>query len=152
MPRLLLLAWLLLGSAALPGCGLFSHGEPIGFRTYTLKDVSYGEGVEIVDDAVRRFAVGKFGGVGITLDVAGFNLELDPVYEDRRRMKLFIHFVPRPPDLDLEMLALVEHLESGERGGQVGWLRPQMDVPLEQDIYQAILQELLARRAAAPLP
>ncbi len=152
MSRLPLLACLLLAVTALPGCGLFSHEDPVGFRTYTLKNVGYGEGIEIVNDAVRRYAVQHFGGIGISLDVEAGNLTLDPVYEGRRRMRLYIHVVPNPPDLDVEMLALVEHLEMGATGGEVGWLKPMMDVLLEEDIYQAIIQELLARSDATLTP
>jgi hypothetical protein len=152
MHRLLLLACLLLCGGGLPGCGLLTREEPISFRTYTLENVSYDEGVDVVREALRRYAVGHFGGVGITEDPPNANLMLDPVIDGRRRMKFYVHFVERPPHLDVEMLALVDHLEAGTDGGSVGWVRKMMDVPLEEDVYRAAIQELLARRAAAPVP
>jgi len=152
MPRLLPAACLLLCLAALPGCGLFSRAEPLGFRTYTLQGVDYADGVDIVREAMRKYALQHFGGTGITWDPGTANLMLDPVYDGPRRMKLYVHFVPRPPDLDLEMLALVERVSSGKNGGAVGWVEPMMDVPLEKDVYQAAVNELLARRTAPAAP
>jgi hypothetical protein len=146
----LLLACLLVCAA--PGCGLLTRDVPLGFRTYTLQDVDYAESLDLVHEALRKFAVTRFGGVGITVDAAEGNIELDPVYEGRRRMWLYLQLLPRPPHVDLEMLALVEHLQTGEGGGAVGWTRPMMDVPLEEAVYQAVLVELLERRAAAPAP
>lgn len=141
-----------LALSALSGCGLFSRGEPYAFRTYTLKGVDYAEGVEVVHEAVRRFSVQHFGGTGITWDPGTGNLTLDPVYDGNRRMNFYVHVVARPPDVDLEMLALVEHLRPGNTSGAIGWVDPMMDVPLEKDIYQAAVNELLRRRTTPGSP
>jgi hypothetical protein len=144
--RALLLACALLVLGGAPGCLLFAPPDPVNFRTYTLEGVGLDEGVEVVREALRDYAVPRFGGgIGISWDAELLNMALDPVYAGNRRMKLYIHFVPREDDLDLEILALVEHLEESE-GGQPGWVRPMMDVPLEEDFFQACVNELLARR------
>lgn|GEM_PF-2157363 len=139
VPRPGRLACLLL----LAGCGLLPP-DPIGFRTYPLKDTSIEEAVVVVNDVTRRFALERFGGIGISWDAGTRNLALDPVFDGRRRMKLFIHVEPAGADTNVEMFALVEHLSADV--SKVGWTDAMQDVPLEEALYQAYIAELVARR------
>jgi hypothetical protein len=129
------------------GCGLVPP-DPIGFRTYALRDVGYEEGVSLVYDVTREFVLDRFGGIGITWDPVSRNILVDEVHDGRRRMKLYIHLEPDGPDLNVEMFALVETL-STDGGEDVGWSSPMQDVPLEEALYQACVAELLARRDGA---
>lgn len=139
-PRLL---WLLL----LAGCGLVP-ADPIGFRKYPLERTSYAEAAAVVNDVTRAFALQHWGGIGITWDPATRNLMVDPVYDGRRRMRLYIHLEPSGNDVNVEMFALVETLTSDV--AQVGWVDAMQDVPLEQKLYDAFVAELVARRGGTP--
>ena len=135
---------LLLLAPGLAGCGLFTRAEPIGFRTYTLEGVSYDEATSIVHDVTKQQANQLFGGVTLTWDAAQGNLQLDPVYDGQRRLRLYIHVEPAGPNVDVEMFALVEHLKL--EATQVGYGDPQQDVPLEEQLFQAYVTELSRRR------
>jgi hypothetical protein len=140
MKHALLLATLLV----VTGCGLFMRPDPISFRSYELKGLSYEEGVSLVYDVTRRFLLERFGGIGLTWDPVTRNISVDDVHDGRRRLRLRIHIEPDGSDLNVEMLALVEHLSSGGSEG-VGWTAPMQDVPLEEALYAAFVAELLAR-------
>ena len=137
---------LLLAAAlgAVSGCGLFQHADPIGFRTYVLEGVGYDEAAAIVQDVTRAESTRLFGGVTMEWDPAMGNLALDPVYDGQRRMSLFIHIVPAGADVNVEMFALVEHLEVS--ASNVGYGEPMQDVPLEEKLFQAYVAELQRRR------
>ena len=135
--------WLLL----LAGCGLVP-ADPIGFRKYPLQKTSYAEAAVVVNDVTRAFALQHWGGIGITWDAASRNLTVDPVYDGRRRMRLYIHLEPDGDGVNVEMFALVETLTSNV--AEVGWVDPMQDVPLEQKLYDAIVAELVARRGGSP--
>ena len=126
------------------GCGLFQRADPIGFRTYTLEDVAYDEAASIVHDVTKTQANQLFGGVSLVWDAEQGNLQLDPVYDGRRRLRLYIHLEPAGPDVDVEMFALVEHLKLDAT--QVGYGEPMQDVPLEEKLFQAYVTELSRRR------
>ncbi len=131
------------------GCGLLNRPDPIGFRTYTLRDCGLDEAVAVVRDTTRRYAGVRFGGSELTWDAELANLTLDPVFSGPRRMKLYIHFAPAGPDVDVEMFALVETLDvSG--GSNVGWGNPMQDVPLQEELFQQCVTALLERRDARP--
>jgi hypothetical protein len=142
VPKLGRFACLLL----LAACGLVPP-DPIGFRSYPLKDTALDEAIVVVNDVTRRFALERFGGIGLAWDPLTRNLVLDPVFDGRRRMKLFIHVEPAGADTNVEMFALVEHLHAD--ANTVGWTEPMQDVPLEEALYQAYVAELVARREAA---
>lgn len=126
------------------GCGLFGTKEEIGFRTYTLEGVGYDEAASIVHDVTRQQANQLFGGVTLTWDPAQGNLQLDPIYDGQRRLRLYIHLVPAGADVDVEMFALVDHLSVDAT--KVGYDAPQQDVPLEEKLFQAYVTELSRRR------
>jgi hypothetical protein len=131
----------------LTGCGLLP-GDEVGFRTYPLKDTTLPEAAQVVNDTTRVFALDHFGGIGMSWDPVDHNLVLDPVYDGQRRMRLYIHLEPEGADVNVEMFALVETLHSD--AGAVGWSDPQQDVPLEEQLYQAFIAALVARRGGAP--
>ena len=133
-----------LGGAS--GCGLFDHGEPIGFRTYTLEGVEFPEAVAIVRDVTRSEATRLFGGVTLVWDEAQGNLSLDPVYDGQRRLRLYIHLVPAGKNAKVEMFALVDQLEVNST--RVGYGKPMQDVPLEEKLFKAYVTELSRRRDA----
>jgi len=137
----------LLAVLLLTGCGLLP-GDPLGFRTYPLKDTTLPEAAQVVHDATRVYALAHFGGIGMTWDPVEHNLVLDPVYDGQRRMKLYIHLEVNGPDVNVEMFALVETLRSD--AGAVGWGDPMQDVPLEKELYQAYIAALVARRGGVP--
>jgi hypothetical protein len=139
MPRPVLIACALL----LAACGLVPP-DPIGFRTYVLEDTPYEEAVVLVNDVTRRFALERFGGIGLAWDPASANLVMDPIYDGRRRLRLHIHLERAGPDVEVEMFALVEHLRTDI--SKVGWTDAMQDVPLEEDLYAALVAELVARR------
>ena len=141
MPKTLRLAALLL----LAACGLFPP-DPIGFREYPLRDTPVDEAIVVVNDVTRRFAVERWGGIGLTWDPQSRNLVLDPVFNGRQRMRLHIHVEPAGMDTIVEMFALVEELHTD--AAAVGWTDPKQDVPLEEMLYQAYVAELVARRGA----
>ena len=143
MHRLLLLACVLL----LAGCGLIPP-DPIGFRTYPLRDTSFEEAVVLVHDVTRRHALDHFGGIGLAWDPASANLVMDPVYDGRRRLRLHIHLERAGADVNVEMFALVERLRAD--AAKVGWTDPMQDVPLEEDLYAAFIAELVTRRGSRP--
>jgi hypothetical protein len=136
-----LLGLLLVASA---GCGLLMQPDPIGFRTYVLKDVDYEQAVSIVREITRDEANRLFGGVGLTWDPRQGNLTMDPVYDSTRRLRLYVRLTPVPPDVHVEMFALVDHLQSSTTG--VGYTRPMQDVPFEEMLFDAYVAELLQRR------
>ena len=138
----------LLSAVLAASCGLVNQPEPIGFNSYPLQDCSYDTAVEIVREVTRKFATERFGGIGMTWDPVDHNLVLDPVYDGQRRMRLYIHLEPEGADVNVEMFALVETLHSD--AGAVGWSDPQQDVPLEEQLYQAYIAALVARRGGAP--
>ena len=125
------------------GCALLSPPEPVGFRSYVLRDVSLDEACALVREVTRREANDLFGGVGITWDGRLRNLSLDPIYAGSRRMSLFVHLEADGPDVDVQLFALVETLQPG---AAPAWGQPQQDVPLEERLYRAYVAELLARR------
>jgi hypothetical protein len=129
---------------ALSGCGLFGTKEDIGFRTYTLEGIGYDEAASIVNDVTRQLANQLFGGVTLTWDPAQGNLQLDPIYDGQRRLRLYIHITPDGDDVDVEMFALVDHLRVD--ASKVGYDEPQQDVPLEEKLFQAYVTELTRRR------
>jgi hypothetical protein len=131
----------------LGGCGLIPP-EPIGFRTYPLRDTSYEEAVVVVHDVTRRFAVERWGGITLTWDPTTRNLVLDPIFRSRERMRLHIHLEPAGPDVNVEMFALVETLRTD--AAKVGWSDPMQDVPLEERLYAAYVEELVTRRGGRP--
>jgi hypothetical protein len=131
----------------LAGCGLLPS-DPLGFRTYPLKDTTLPEAAQVVNDATRIFALDHFGGIGMAWDPVEHNLVLDPVYDGTRRMKLYIHLEPVGPDVNVEMFALVETLRSD--AGAVGWGDPMQDVHLEEQLYQTYIAALVARRGGVP--
>lgn len=133
-----------LALAGAAGCGLLSPADPIGFRTYTLEAVGYDEAVDIVLDVTREQATLLFGGITLTWDEDQGNLSLDPVYDGQRRLRLYIHVAPAGSDVDVEMFALVEHLELDAT--QVGYGEPMQDVPLEEKLFKAYVTELMRRR------
>ncbi len=144
--RLALLAALLLPA----GCGLFMRPDPIGFRSYPLRGVGYDEAVDLVRDVTRRYTTERFGGVTITWDAPQGNLTVDPIYSGNRRLRLFLHLRPAGSDVELEIFALVEHLDPDEPG--IVYTLPMQDVPLEETLYDALLAELLARRVGGSSP
>jgi hypothetical protein len=127
----------------LAGCGLLPP-EPIGFRTYPLEDTAWEEAVVLVNDVTRRFALDHFGGIAIAWDPATANLVMDPIYDGKRRLRLHIHLERAGPDVHVEMFALVEHLRTDI--SKVGWTDAMQDVPLEEELYAALVAELVARR------
>ena len=137
----------LLAVLLLAGCGLLP-GDPLGFRTYPLKDTTLTEAAQVVHDTTRIYALDHFGGIGMAWDPVEHNLVLDPVYDGQRRMRLYIHLEPVGPDVNVEMFALVETLRSD--AGAVGWGDPMQDVPLEEQLYQAYIAALVARRGGVP--
>ena len=146
-PRLargLLLALVLPLLCAASGCGLFSTKEEIGFRNYKLEGVAYDEAASIVYDVTRQLANALFGGVTVVWDPAQGNLQLDPIYDGQRRLRLYIHLAPAGADVNVEMFALVDHLRVDAT--KVGYDDPQQDVPLEEKLFQAYVTELSRRR------
>ena len=129
---------------AASGCGLFGAKQEIGFRTYKLEGVAYDEAASIVHDVTRQQANQLFGGVTLTWDPVQGNLQLDPIYEGQRRLRLYIHLVPAGADVNVEMFALVDHLRV--EATKVGFDEPQQDVPLEEKLFQAYVTELSRRR------
>ena len=134
--------WLLL----LAGCGLIPP-DPIGFRTYVLKDTSAAEAWDVVNDVTRKFALDHWGGVFISPDESTRNLKIGPVEGRGQRMTLYVHVDPAGADANVEMFALVETLSAD--AGKVGWINPMQDVPLQEKLYQAYIDALVARRGAA---
>jgi hypothetical protein len=139
-PRFL---WLLL----LAACGLVP-ADPIGFRTYPLERTTYAEAATVVQDVTRKFALSHWGGLGITWDPQTRNLTVDPVYRGHQRMRLYLHLEPAGNDVNVEMFALVETLQSD--AAKIGWVEPMQDVPLEQELFDAFVAELVARRGGTP--
>jgi hypothetical protein len=130
--------------AALGGCGLFQRDDVIGFRTYVLKDVAYEDAASIVYEVTRSESNRLFGGVTMTWDEALGNLELEPVYDGQRRLRLYIHLAPTGADVNVDMFALVDHLEISVT--HVGYGESMQDVPLEEKLFQAYVAELSRRR------
>ena len=142
--RLLLLTLLL---CCTTGCGLFS-GDRLEFREYPLRGVAYSEAFDLVNDVTREFYVERLsvlGGFDVTADKQSGLLKVRPVVDGNRRMSLFMALEPRGPDTMVAMLALVEHLEHGNIGA-VAWTNPLPDIPFEELLYRAFLQELIGRR------
>ena len=135
--------------ALLPACGLFTTVEPIGFRSYPLHDVTLPEASELVDRVTREFALSRWGGVGMTWEDNRTRLHLDPIYDGQRRLRLYVELVAQGPDVDVQMFALVETLQLS--GTQVGWTDNKQDVPLEENLYQAYVDALVALRSGAPV-
>src|SRR5262245_30275998 len=142
----------LLSAVLAASCGLVNQPDPIGFNSYPLQDCSYDTAVELVHEVTRKFATERFGGIGMTWDPVQSNLTLDPVYSGPRRLRLYIHIVPKAPDVDIEMFALVETMA---RGGpqSFGWTDPMQDEPLEKQLseaYVAALNEIQRPEGSAP--
>jgi hypothetical protein len=133
---------------ALPGCGLFARPEPIDFRSYPLEGVEYAEAVSIVQTVTRDVCTQLFGGVTLTWFPETGNLTVDPVHAGSRRLRLYIHLEPSASGVDVQMLALVDALATG--GRDIGYSEPMQDVPLEEQLAQAYVAELLRRRGAGP--
>jgi hypothetical protein len=133
---------------ALSGCGLFSRQDPIGFRNYPLRDVSYAEAISIVQTATRDVCTERFGGVTLTWFPETGNLTVDPIVAGSRRLRLYIHVQPDGDGVNVEMFALVEHLVSG--GHDIGYTQPMQDVPFEETLAAAFVAELLRRREEQP--
>ena len=131
----------------LSGCGLLP-GDDIGFRSYPLKDTTLPEAAQIVNDVTRTFALDHFGGIGMAWDPVEHNLVLDPVYDGRRLEVDVQPHAPAGSDTTVEMFALVEQLRSD--AGAVGWTDPLQDVPLEEQLYQAYIAAIVARRGGTP--
>jgi hypothetical protein len=141
-------ALLLAVLAALPGCGLFVRPDPIDFRSYPLEGVEYAEAVSIVQTVTRDVCTQLFGGVTLTWFPETGNLTVDPVHAGSRRLRLYIHLEPSGSGVDVQMLALVDALATG--GQDIGYSEPMQDVPLEEQLAQAYVAELLRRREAGP--
>ncbi len=142
-PRFSRSCLLLAVTALLGGCLLF---EPqIGWRSYSIEEIEYDEGVELVRRVTTRFMTERFGGLGMEWDPELGNLEVDPVYDDTRRLRLRIHLEEREWGIDVEMFAVVHHLVPGAPG-QI-WGKTQQDVPLEEMLYDALLTEYLEQRS-----
>lgn len=144
LARAVVPALVLAALAGAPGCGLFQHDEPIGFRTYKLEGIDFAEAGSIVHEVTRRQATQLFGGVTLTWDEAQGNLELEPVYDGQRRLRLYIHLSPAGSDVNVEMFALVDFLAIS--GTQIGYGAPMQDVPLEEQLFKAYVTELSRRR------
>jgi len=128
---------------AVAGCGLLGVGrEPIDFRTYELRGLPYERVAPLVLEVTRRYLTEGYDGVALAWDPDARTVRSDPVYSDdgRRRLTLYMQLVPVPEDegVDVEMLALVETLDS-ESLGAVRWVRPQMDVTFERELYEAMV-------------
>ena len=126
------------------GCGLFSHADPIGFRTYKLEGVEYAEAASIVHEVTRQQANALFGGVTLTWDEAAGNLELEPIFDGQRRLRLYIHLAQAGPDVNVELFALVDFLSIS--GTRIGYVDEMQDVPLEEKLFKAYVTELSRRR------
>lgn len=142
----------LIVALALPACGLLGVGEePIDFRTYELRGLPYAQTAPIVVEVVRGYLTEIYRGVSLSWDPGQRQLRSDPVYspDGRRRLTLYAELHPRPGDdgVDLDMLALVETLDN-ETFGAVRWIRPQMDVLLEQRLHEAMVAAVVEVRAA----
>ena len=136
-------ATLLLAAGGATGCGLLPK-QDIGFRTYKLEGVGYDQAATIVQEVTRQQANQLFGGVTLTWDPAQGNLQLDPVFDGQRRLRLYIHLAPAGNDVNVEMFALVDHLQV--EPPNVGYGDAQQDVHLEEKLFQAYVTELLRRR------
>jgi len=135
-----------LAALLLAGCGLLPP-PPIGFRSYPLRDVTLTEASEVVDTVTRRIALERWGGVGLTWSDGNTRLVVDPIYDGQRRLRLHLELSALGADVDVQIFALVEHLQLG--GARVGWTQPMQDVPLEELLYEEFVAELVARRAGA---
>ena len=147
VPALLLALLPALSLAALcgaSGCGLFEHQDELGFRTYKLEGVQLAEAASIVHDVTREQANALFGGVTLTWDESEGNLELEPVYDGQRRLRLYIHLAASGADVNVEMFALVDHLEVSAT--QIGYGGSMQDIPLEEKLFKAYVTELSRRR------
>jgi hypothetical protein len=127
-------------------CGLVPP-DPIGFRTYVLKDTSAVDAFSVVNDVTRKFALDHWGGVFISSDATARNFKLGPVEDGTRRMTLYVHVDPAGADSNVEMFAVVETLKS--EAGKIGWVEPMQDIPLQEQLYQAYVDALVARQGAA---
>lgn len=145
VPRRLALVLLAAALLLAGGCGLFLSSPPPGFRQYPLAGVGLVEAEEIVREVTARVYGERFGG-GFTIDwdPGRANLDVSPVHEGQRRMRLFVKLVPEADGTLVEMLALVEHLDAS--GGGRLWTRPMQDVPFEELLYEEFILEVLARR------
>jgi len=128
------------------GCGLLFPPEPVGFREYELRGVSYEEAQSIVRQVTARVFAERFGGgFSIDWDDEQRNLKVSPVYDASRRLLMYIHLVPGDGATTVEMLALVEHIVD-ESDPAAMWGEPKQDVYFEQTLYDAFLVELLERQ------
>jgi len=125
------------------GCGLLP-AEPLAFREYPLKDVSYAEAVDVVRTVTKRTFAERFGGgFSIEWDDEAGNLAVSPIEIGGRRLRMHIHLEERGRDAVVEMFALVDRLQEGS---VPSWGEHQQDVPFEEMLYEAYLVELLERR------
>lgn len=144
MTRILMLPLLL----CVASCGLLFPPAPIDFREYPLPDASYAESVSIVREVTRREFTRLFGGgFSEDWDAESGNLVISPIEESKRRLRMHLHVRAEGDGARIEMLALVEHLDANLESGRL-WARPMMDIPLEEQLYDAFLEELLRRRSA----
>lgn len=139
----LTLALLLLLLCGASGCGLFSRDE-LRFRAYKLEGVGLAEAESIVREVTREQANTLFGGVTMIWDETEANLELEPIYDGNRRLRLYIHLAPEGADVNVEMFALVDHLEITTTSIEYG--EPMQDIPLEEKLFKAYVTELSRRR------
>lgn len=127
-------------------CGLLPNDD-LQFRAYPLNGVAYDEAVPLVRDVARAFYTERFGAAGgfsFDWDPETGNLRASPIFAGNRRLRLYITLQPQGSDTAMEMFALVESLKDASLGYQE-WVDPQVDVTLEQELYEAVLAERLRR-------
>lgn len=142
MKRLATLSLLLL----VVGCGLLFPPDPIGFRDYPLEGVSYEEAQSIVRQVTARVFAERFNrGFSISWDDEKGTLQVSPVYQDSRRLRMYIHLVPGEEATTVEMLALVESVVDHQNPAEM-WGDRKQDIYFEETLYDAFLVEMLERR------
>ena len=140
------LAYLLVLALSMTSCALVSSPEPVDFTTYSLGEIPIDEAQEVVQTVTQRFSTERFGGREFLWDPATRNLSLDPVYDDTRRMSLYVHLKEGADAkaTNVDILALVETLLVGTLN--VEWGEPKKDIFLEEMLHQAYVDEIVARR------
>lgn len=126
----------------LGACGLMPV-EPVDFQSYPLAGMELVEAESLVQDVVTNWFTERYGGVELSWDEDHRNLEIAPIYEESRRLKLYVQLVEGMDGTEVEMLALVESLLSTTSG--VRWGNGKKDVYLEQVLYQAMVDAIVAR-------
>ena len=131
------------------GCGLFGEEEHVTFREYALRGTNYEEAVDVIQTVTKRLFVELFGGgFSFDWDASSGNLQVSEILRENRRMTLYVKVSPRGDDTIVEMLAHVESLLAAS-DGTPEWGQSQQDVPLEEKLYRAYLNELVERRSGS---